>query len=640
MRKNFYIKKLYGYLLKTYIPSFLMTFAICLFLVLMQFLWKYIEDFVGKGLGIGVLGEMFLYAALTLIPLALPLSILLASLMVFGNLGETLELLSIKSAGIPLLKMMKPLIFLVIFISIGAFFFQNNAMPKIQSKFVSLLISIRQKSPELDIPEGVFYKEISGYNVYVGKKDPETGMLHDVLIYDMANGFQNMAVIICDSAKMHSSEDKLSLIFTMYNGQQFQNFTEGTAQTYTPDFVPYARESFDRKTMTIHYDDNFNRMDENVIQENVSTSYATKNMTQLQFSIDSLQLVVDSANVEDRKVMHDHSYLNFRISYARDVNKKDSIMGLAKTIAVQGDSLFAEKNLKNKVSILQSAYSKAESNGNDFLFRTMNKSSLKKTIIRYWIEWHRKFTLSFACLIFFFIGAPLGSIVRKGGLGTPIVISVILFIVYYILDNVGYKMARDGVWEHWIGMWFSSFILLGLGIFLTYKAMNDSVIMNSDTYLHFIKKMLFIREKRAYTMKEVIIDEPNPEKILLQANQLSENINTYLQQYSKLSYQTFWSDNNYAEQYENIRKELENILSQLSNSRKSGIIETANQYPVLIAHIKPFAKNRKLSNIFRVVFPIGFVFKLLSLPFEKRIATDLRQILKKNQDLQSLYKEE
>lgn len=635
MRNKFYIKKLYHYLLKTFIPSFLMTFAICLFLVLMQFLWKYIEDMVGKGLEYSVLGEMFLYAALTLIPLALPLSILLASLMVFGKLGESLELLSIKSAGIPLLKMMKPLIVMVIIISIGAFFFQNNAMPKIQSKFVSLLISIRQKSPELDIPEGVFYKEISGYNVFVDKKNRETGMLHNVLIYDMASGFQNMAVIVCDSAEMYTSEDKLSLVFTMYHGQQFRNFNEGIEGKTSPDFVPYARESFEQKTMTINYDDNFNRIGENVIQDNVSTGYVTKNLSQLKTSIDSLQTIVDSANIEDRKNMQEHSYFAFRRTYPK--SKKDSIIATAKAESVNIDSVMLAKDINEKAAIIQKAYSKADNNGNDFLFRTMNKSSLKKTINKYHIEWHRKFTLSFACLIFFFIGAPLGSIVRKGGLGTPIVISVILFIVYYIFDNVGYKMARDGVWVHWVGMWFSSFILLGLGIFLTYKAMNDSVIMSTDTYLNFIKKIFFIRDKRSYTIKEVIIDEPDFNSLQQEVNILSRNIEVYLQNYSSISYNKYWTDNNFITEYNKIRKETEDILVQLSNSRKSAIIETANQYPVFFSYFKPFSDNTKISKLFRYTFPVGFAIKLLSLPFERIIVKDLQQVTKKNKDLQYIF---
>lgn len=633
MRKNFHIKKLYGYLLKTFIPLFLMTFAICLFLVLMQFLWKYIEDMVGKGLGMNVLGEMFLYAALQLVPMALPLAILLASLMMFGNLGENLELLAIKSAGISLIKAMIPLIVLVVIISIGMFFFMNNAMPKIQPKFYSLLISIRQKSPELDIPEGVFYKEIQGYNLYVDKKDRQTGMLYGVSIYDISSGFQNMAVIICDSAEMRTSEDKLSLIFTMHSGQQFTNFTEGTENmNRSSEFIPYSRESFVTKKMTIPYDDNFNRMEESVLQENESSSYVAKNLSQLKTSIDSLEQLIDSVNISDRKIMKQYTYLAFRSGYPQD--KKDSIIREAGSSAHPDmDSIFMSKDIQAQASILQNAYQKAENNANDYLFRSMSKTTTQRNINRQWIEWHTKFTISFACFIFFFIGAPLGSIVRKGGLGTPIVISVILFIVYYVLNNVGYKMARDGVWDHWIGMWFSSSVLLPLGIFLTYKAMTDSVIMSMDTYMSFFKKLFFIREKREYTIKEVVIEEPSRSEIFETTKELTQKTLAHLQQYEKLGYKTYWTDNGYDEGLLSIKNNMESILSHLSNSRKPVIIEKAKEYPVLIKYVRPFKTQSVFAKIFMYIFPLGIVVKLISLPFEKRINKDLNDILQLNEEL-------
>lgn len=633
MRKNFHIKKLYGYLLKTFIPLFLMTFAICLFLVLMQFLWKYIEDMVGKGLGMNVLGEMFLYAALQLVPMALPLAILLASLMMFGNLGENLELLAIKSAGISLIKAMIPLIVLVVIISIGMFFFMNNAMPKIQPKFYSLLISIRQKSPELDIPEGVFYKEIQGYNLYVDKKDRQTGMLYGVSIYDISSGFQNMAVIICDSAEMRTSEDKLSLIFTMHSGQQFTNFTEGTENmNRSSEFIPYSRESFVTKKMTIPYDDNFNRMEESVLQENESSSYVAKNLSQLKTSIDSLEQLIDSVNISDRKIMKQYTYLAFRSGYPQD--KKDSIIREAGSSAHPDmDSIFMSKDIQAQASILQNAYQKAENNANDYLFRSMSKTTTQRNINRQWIEWHTKFTISFACFIFFFIGAPLGSIVRKGGLGTPIVISVILFIVYYVLNNVGYKMARDGVWDHWIGMWFSSSVLLPLGIFLTYKAMTDSVIMSMDTYMSFFKKLFFIREKREYTIKEVVIEEPSRSEIFETTKELTQKTLAHLQQYKKLGYKTYWTDNGYDEGLLSIKNNMESILSHLSNSRKPVVIEKAKEYPVLIKYVRPFKTQSVFAKIFMYIFPLGIVIKLISLPFEKRINKDLNDILQLNEEL-------
>ncbi len=613
-----------------------MTFVISLFLVVMQFLWKYVEDMVGKGLGIDVIGEMFMYAALQLIPMALPLSILLASLMMFGNLGESLELLAIKSAGISLLKSMVPLIVLVSAISIGTFFFQNNAMPKIQPKFYSLLISIRQKSPELDIPEGVFYKEIDGYGLYVGRKNRDTGMLYDVTIYDLSSGFQNMIVIISDSAKMSMSEDKLSLLFTVYNGQQFHNFTQGSdISSSSSEFIPYARENFKRKTMTISYDDNFNRMEESVLQENTSSSYVSKNITELKSSIDSLEHYIDSINISDRKVMKEYSYLSFRNSYPAE--QKDSIILTASTSEpVNMDSMFLSKDIQTQNQILRSAFNKADNNNNDYLFRSMNKTTTQRNINRQWIEWHTKFTVSFACLIFFFIGAPLGSIVRKGGLGMPIVISVILFIIYYILNTLGIKMARDGLWIHWVGMWFSSMILLPLGVFLTYKAMNDSVIMNIDMYVSFFRKLFFIREKRNYTVKDVVIEDIDYEKVVEQTTSLDAIVNEHLSNFSTIGYAQYWTDGEYDRSLNKIKTELENILNQLSNSRNSSIIEKAKEYPVFIKYVRPFKVDSSIDKALMYIFPIGIPIKLIALPFEKRINRDLKLVLKLNAELNQL----
>lgn len=634
MRNFFHIKRLYGYILTTFIPLFLMTFAICLFLVLMQFLWKYVEDMVGKGLGLDVIGEMFFYAALNLIPMALPLAILLASLMVFGNMGENLELLAIKSAGIPLLRIMKPLIILIFFISVGAFFFQNNAIPKIQTKFYSLLISIRQASPELDVPESVFYKEIEGYNLYVERKDQKTGMLYDVLIYDVASGFNNMAVIVCDSAEMSSTEDKTMLIFTMYSGQQFQNFKQGAGSRRQVDFVPYARENFDVKTMMIPYDANFNRMGEEVIEGSSTSNYVSKNLSELGASIDSMTMIMDSVNTVDRKLMKNYYYLTFRNSYPSE--RKDSLIAAAipaDVIVPRPDTLLQSKVLQEQSNILQSAFSKAENNSNEFLFKSLNKTTTQKTINRHWVEWHRKFTIPFTCLIFFFIGAPLGSIVRKGGLGTPIVISVVLFIIYYIVDNVGYKMTRDGVWEHWFGMWFSSFILLPIGVFLTHKAMNDSVIMNADTYREFFKKLFFVRDKRKYPLKSVIIDRPDYSEIVDSLSGLSEDIDRYLATYSRVSYKAYWIKNGYERELHAIKSSMEIILNQLSNSRRLEELSLAEAFPVLITAIRPFKANSILAKISMYLFPVGIILRLLSVPFETRNRNDLKEIQRLSREM-------
>ena len=606
-------------MLESFLPLFLMTFVISLFLVVMQFLWKYVEDMVGKGLDTNVLLEMFMYAALQLVPLALPLAILLASIMVFGNLGERFELLAIKSAGVPLLKTMKPLIVLIAFISVGAFFYQNYAMPRIQVKFYSLLISIRQKSPELDIPEGVFYKGIDNYNIFVQKKNRKTGMLYDVMIYDVSKGFVNMAVIVCDSASMKLSDDKLSLAFTMYKGQQFQNFQSENmgADARSREFVPYSRENFKRKQMLIPFDANFNRMEGSELEESSGASYVSKNSSELKFSIDSMTLKMDSLNVVDRKQMKSSSHLSFRRSYNEDI---DSINSLASNFDVAPvDTILFNETFDKQSSILRGAISKAENNNNEFLFRSMSKVNTQRVINRHWVEWHRKFTLSFACLIFFFIGAPLGSIIRKGGMGMPIVVSVILFIIYYILDNVGYKMTRDGVWIHWVGMWFSSFILLPLGVFLTYKAMNDSVILNADAYLGFIKKLFFIRETRHYPMKEVIISPPVYPVISLKIDELNDDIDSYLNNYKTMSYKTYWFDKKHDQQFAALRNSIDAMLNSLGNSTSSMVLNKAEEYPVLITNFRPFKAGSVGAKIFAYFLPAGLVMRLISLLFDRRI---------------------
>lgn len=612
-----------------------MTFVICLFLVLMQFLWKYVEDMVGKGLEISVLGEMFFYAALTFVPMALPLAILLASLMMFGNMGESLELLAVKAAGVPLLKAMKPITILIISISIGAFFYQNDILPKIAAKNYSLLISIRQASPELEIPEGVFYKDIPNYNLYVGKKDQKTGMLHNVLIYDIANGFNSMAVIVCDSAKMSMTDDKKMLLFTMYNGQQFSNFDQGSSSSrYNNDFVPYARESFDTKTMMIDYDANFNRMGEDVIEGSSTSNYVSKNLSQLGASIDSMSLIMDSVNLVDRRTMKNHSYLTFRNGYPS--GKKDSLIVAARLTPVDvpsPDTLLYSKALNDQSVILQNAYMKADNNSNEFMFRSLNKTTTQRTINRHWVEWHRKFTIPFTCLIFFFIGAPLGSIVRKGGLGTPIVISVIMFIIYYIVDNVGYKMTRDGVWVHWFGMWFSAFILLPIGVFLTYKAINDSVIMNADTYVNFFKRIFFIRDKRKYPIKSVVIEIPDYEKISQSLSDLSQNAERFLNRYGHLSYKDYWTDTNYNKELRSLNSTLEITLNSLSNSRKLEVLSKAEEYPILFSILRIFKPGSIPARICMYLFPVGIILRIFSLPLEWTIRKDLQNIQKLNGEL-------
>jgi lipopolysaccharide export system permease protein len=483
----------------------------------MQFLWRYVEDLVGKGLDNAVLAELFLYAALQLIPMALPLSLLLASLMAFGNMGERLELLAIKASGVSLLKAMSPLIILVSLIAIGAFFFQNEAMPRVNVKFRSLFLSIRQKSPELDIPEGAFFNGVKGYSMYVKKKNIETKMLYGLKIYDTSKGFDNMSIIVCDSGIMQVSEDKKFLLFTLFSGQHFSNAQQNEDRRRNAQnnkFIPYARENFKKKDIIIQYDTGFDRMDE----ANLEGTYVSKNIVQLENSIDSMNMFIDSLNVRDRETMTKKLYLTYRDTEEYRSRSRDSIVSSqaqitsstqkerskskekAKIDAIDFDSLLHTYSNNEMSQYLMTAASEAENNNQSInIFDTTQKARLQKDIRYHQIEWHRKYTLSFACLIFFFIGAPLGAIIRKGGLGMPVVVSVCLFIVYYIIDNVGYKFARDAIWEVWQGIWLSSAVLFPLGVFLTYKAMNDSTLFNPEAYGKFFRKALFIKPPARFT---------------------------------------------------------------------------------------------------------------------------------------------
>ncbi len=484
------IKRMDTFILQSFLPLFVMTFCICLFIVLMQFLWRYIDDLVGKGLGVDVISELFFYAALTMVPMALPLAILLASLMIFGNLGENFELTAMKASGISLLRTMAPLIVLMVLIAAGAFFFQNNVLPIAQTKMYTLLYSVRQKSPELEIPEGVFYDQIPGYNLFIEHKNRDTGVLYDMMIYDVSRGFENSSIILADSGKMSFTADKTHLFLELWSGESFENLKDAATGMKN---VPYRRETFDVKEIMVTFDSNFNRMDE----QGMRNQYVGKNMAELRATIDSVQQRVDSLGMEYSNSLRETPHMNimpYRISSdttGTRIRTPNPSVKMARAMDV--DSVFRGSSSGVGINYLQTALAKSQRNKQEYEYRSLTMADDTRTIRRHSIELMKKFTLSFACIIFFFIGAPLGAIIRKGGLGTPLVISVFLFIFYYIIDNMGYKLARDGKWPVWQGMWLSAAVLLPLGIFFTYKAVNDSAVFNKDAYLNFFRRFFGVR---------------------------------------------------------------------------------------------------------------------------------------------------
>lgn len=643
------IKRLYTFMLQTFLPLFLMTFGICLFIVLMQFLWRYIDDMVGKGLGISVLAEMFFYAALFLVPMALPLAILLASLMTFGNLGERLELLAMKSAGVSLIHIMRPLIVTLCLVSIGAFFFQNNVMPVVQVKLYTLLYSMRQKSPELDIPEGVFYKEITGFNVYVKKKDNQTGLLKDLMIYDYSEGFNNARVIVADSGRLKTSEDKLFLVLSLFNGESFENLKSQTGTPQAKVAVPYRRESFSAKDILIEFDANFTRTDESFMQN----QYMGKNLKDLQASIDSMGRRLDSIKQVNASSLYDLSYRKTFTNLTADRHLQavvpdngvyrpvkpaasgDTTTALATLPPLNYDSLYQAQTPGGKAALLGRAKSNVENLRTDYYFRAATIGDEAYKVRRHLTEWHKKFTLSFACLVFFFIGAPLGAIIRKGGLGMPVIISVILFIFYYIVDNIGFKMARDGVWEAWEGMWLSSVVLTPLGVFLTYKAVNDSVILNADTYLNALKNLIGKRPGRKIEKKEVIIYTPDYAALLPRLKQLAADSKQYLGAHKRwLNYFRFWKKGAKDQEAALLAAEMENIVEELANSDQNLILNKLMDYPVIGGYnrlnIRLGGKTGLLLGLF---LPLGLPVYLIATYQRKLLRHDIQMVQKTSLEL-------
>ena len=624
----FKVKRLYLFILETFLPLFFMTFFICLFIVMMQFLWRYIDDMVGKGLDIAIIAELFCYAALTMVPLALPLSILLASLMVFGNLGEHFELTAMKASGVSLLKIMSPLIILIGGVSVGAFFFQNDVLPKANVKMWTLLFSMRQKSPELEIPEGAFYDQIKGYNLFVKSKNKNTGMLYDMMIYDVSKGYGYANVIVADSGKLSFTEDKKHLFLQLYNGESFEDMNDNRTVAKKGNAL-YRRESFGLKEIMIPFDATFNRMDD----ETMRNQYVGKNLAELRHTIDSVNVKVDS--IGNTIALH---FLRepvcgapIRKRVVVDGKNKEvpmSVLSIVKPMDL--DSIFAEIEKNKRKKYIEEAKIKASNLKQDFEYRGYALEESKMTIRRHQIEMQKKFTLSFACLVFFFIGAPLGAIIRKGGLGTPIVISVLLFIVYYIFDNMGYKMARDGHWDVWKGMWLSSAVLLPLGIFFTYKAVNDSAVFNPDAYLNLFRKITGMHQVRHVEMKELVMDDVVPAEAIVKISELKFECSKFLEDYrKKQSYLKYWAGGYPEAVRVALNNKLEEVVSYMSNSKEQLIINKVADFPVLrdLLFYQP-VKSQKLGIAIAIVFPIGVVGYLVGLSCQKTYKQELKQTIK------------
>ena len=612
------LKKLDIFIAKQFLQLFVGTFFVCQFVLMMQFLWRYVDELIGKGLSMEVLVQFFWYMGLMLMPQAFPLAILLSALITFGNLGESSELTAIKAAGISLMQAFRSLIAITIFITIGSFFFQNVVTPSANMSFAQLLISMKQKSPELEIPEGIFYDGIPNCNLYVQKKDLESGKLYGVMIYRMNGSFDDAAIILADSGMLQSTAEKKHLVLTLWSGEWFENMR---SQEFGQANVPYRRETFSQKRIVLDFDADLNLIDAGALSNNERG----KSIGRIRHDIDSMNAVYDSigrAYYNDMRRNSLHAYLS----------KKDSLR-VFKQVAespVSIDSLIKREGPEGELRAISSALSRMRFLLTDMDFKGMITSDGDRLIRLHQIEAINKFTLALSCLIFFFIGAPLGAIIRKGGLGIPVIISVLVFIIYYMLDNTGYRMARGGMWAIWFGKGLATAVLTPLAVFFTYKANNDSVVFNIDVYRNFFQRLFGLRQKRHIFRKEVIIEDPSYPADAEILRHISTEAETYDRQHHLLRapsvIRTFFKyEPDHA--IERICEELEKVVEDLSNTRDKVILNALNMLPIMSdkAHTRPFEK-KWLNIMAAIIFPLGALLYVRMWRYRLRLHRDLKAV--------------
>ena len=614
------IKKLDIFIAHQFGLLFVGTFFICQFVLMMQFLWKYIDDLIGKGLTLDVLAQFFWYMSIMLVPQALPLAILLSSLITFGNLGESSELTAIKAAGISLMQTFRSLIVIVSLITITSFVFQNNIGPRANMKLAQLVISMKQKSPELEIPEGIFYDGIPDCNIYVQKKNIETGRLYGIMIYRMTNSYEDAAIILADSGMIQSTAEKKHLILSLWSGEWFENMQE--QQFGGSAAVPYRRETFTDKKIILDFNGDFSLTD----AASLSNNAAGKSLAQITYAIDSLNHSYDSIG----RAFYNEAQRMYYVTPA--ISRHDSLKAVngARKQGLSIDDIFKKLKPEDKQMVLSTALGRVQQEKSDLEFKALMTTDAEKILRLHQMEAINKFTLALQCMLFFFIGAPLGTIIRKGGLGLPVIISVLVFILYLIADTSGFRMARQGSWSVWFGKLIAMGMMTPVAVFITYKALNDSVVFNADGWKNFMMRALGLRDKRNISSKEVIIEEPHYKDDADALTRITEDITRYSKQHNLVSppniikvFFKYQRDN----EIEEINTRLEVIIKDLSNTRDRQILSLINQYPILIlkAHTRPF--DKKWENILAaIILPAGIFFYLRMWRFRWRLLRDLRVI--------------
>ena len=471
------MKSIHKLVLKSYLGPMILTFFIVMFVLMMNFVWRYIDELVGKGLSAGIIIELMSYAMANMIPMGLPLSMLLAAIMTLGSLGENYELLAMKSAGMSLVRITKPLIILVGFIAVGSFFIGNDLVPYANRKMYSIVYDIRQQKQTLEFQDGLFFNGIDNMSIRVGHQDPETHLLRDVLIYDNRQANGNMNTIVADSGYIRLSDDKRYLLVTLFHGQTYEQARN--SQWYTKSTLRH--HTFDLQKQIIRMDGfAMGRSDANQFSNS-----QTKDISELQHDIDSLELKVNAATtssyeplLKEQIFVRDNSVLPQPDSLRVDKRDYGNLMAM--------DSI-ARLPVREKEEVWDNARTLAKNSRNMFAFDETTAKDALNQLYRSKVEWHKKISLPVSIIIFFLIGAPLGAIIRRGGLGLPVVVSIIFFVIYYIISLSGEKLAKEGSWDAVYGMWLSTFILTPIAVYLTYKATNDSSLLDTDWYAGKIK---------------------------------------------------------------------------------------------------------------------------------------------------------
>ncbi len=629
----FRIKKLDIFIAKQFGLLFFAAFVICQFVLMMQFLWRYVDELIGKGLSLDVLAQFFWYMGIMLMPQAFPLAILLSSLITFGNLGESSELTAIKAAGISLMQAMRSLIVITFTIACISFYFQEVIGPRAFIAFQQLLISMKQTNPEVEIPEGIFYDGIPNSNLYVQKKDLDRGVLYGIMIYRMNGGYDDAAVILADSGRIQTTEEKKHLLLTLYSGEWFENMRQSNIGVDAN--VPYRRETFSTKKILLDFDSGFNLTE----MGGISADARSKGLSRIVHDLDSIREFNDSVGHQNYREAKQLTFLRASLINNDSIKVEKEVAGRSQLF----DSLYHNMTAEDKQRVITQASNDVQMTLANMDYKAEWTYWLNREERMHMMEAINKFTLSLSCIIFFFIGAPLGAIIRKGGLGVPVIISVIVFIIFYILDNTGMRMARIDEWTVWFGKLLGTVVLSPIAIFFTYKANKDSTVFNIDMYKSLIMRLLGLRTKRSIMSKEVIIEDPDYQTDSTKLAAISAQAAKYMEDHKLLRWpnpiEVFFRPGN-DQEIATLNDELEATIENLSYSRDKRVIMLLNRYPIIApnAHTRPF--RRKWLNIITGLFlPTGVFFYFRMIRFRFRLYKDLQNIQRTNGKLISRIEE-